>query len=168
MRYSTFLRSGLALIVLACSSSTSEIPLAAGDPAAPTITTDKSVYTRADMDISTGTGIHATLVAAREKAYYARLGDAFNSAIDQNPLYVAEGSDGALERQSGDSWTKVQGGILVEGVREVVVSPTKTYVVLAHASGSIPTGMYRLSITLRETSGGPATLRIVSPSFEVK
>src|SRR5215208_8002839 len=127
MRYSILLRSSFAFVVLACSSSTSEIPLATADATTPTVTTDKSVYTRADMDISTGQGVHATLVASPVKAYYARLGDAFNSAVDQNPLYVAEGSDGMLERQSGESWVKIQGSILVEGVREVVIAPNKTY-----------------------------------------
>src|SRR4051794_8204552 len=100
MRQSVLLRGLIALLIIACGGQTTE----AADAAdvllqGPTLTTDKSAYSRADLDPGSGQGVRGTLVGSSERSFYSRLGDAFNGAVDQDPLFVAEGSDGALERQ---------------------------------------------------------------------
>ena len=169
MRYSTLLRTAAASALLACAGSAAELQVGQLAASRPTITAEKSVYTRAEVEIATGTGIRATLVGSPERPYYARLGDAFNSAIEQNPLYVAEGSDGMLERQVGGAWVKVEGPILIEGVREVVLQVGKTYTVFAHQPQTAQPGTYRISIAVRDKQAGSSQSdRIVSPTFEIR
>jgi len=158
----------IALAIVACGSTTEALQTAEFSPAGLTLSIDKSAYSRADLDPGSGNGVRATLVGSTEQPYYSRLGDAFNGALDQNPLFVAEGSDGSLERQSGGSWVKVVGVPLVEGVREVVISTSKSYSLIAHASPPIQAGTYRISLKLRGTAGGPVSATITSPPFEVR
>ena len=168
MRSLNRLRIAAAALLVACASSTSDSPFATEISASGlSLATSKTTYTVAEVSPG-GQGIRATLTAALDKPYYARLGDAFNGAIDQNPLYIAEGSDGVAERQSGSSWVKASGGILVEGVREVVLTPGKTYTVLANLSSPIQTGTYRLTVVVSETAGGAKTLAVRSATFEVR
>jgi hypothetical protein len=159
----------IPLAVLACASGTSEVLRTAEfSPAGLTLSIDKSAYIRADLDPGSGNGVRATLLGSTERSYYSRLGDAFNAALDQNPLFVAEGSDGSLERQSGNSWIRVAGVPLVEGVRDVVISTSKSYGIIAHASPPIQAGTYRMTIKLRDAVGGPVIATISSPPFEVR
>jgi hypothetical protein len=162
-------RTAIAMLVVACGGQTAEVlPAADISPSGLTLTTEKSTYSRADLDPGTGPGVRATLVGSSAKAYYSRLGDAFNGALDQNPLFVAEGSDGAVERQSGGTWAKVAGVPLVEGVREIVITPAKSYSVIAHASAPIQAGTYRITIKIRDAAGGAVSATIASPPFEVR
>jgi hypothetical protein len=169
MRHTLTLGAAIASLIVACGGQTTEA-LRGADvlPQGPTLTTDKSAYSRADLDPGSGQGIRATLVGSSEKSFYSRLGDAFNGAVDQNPLFVAEGSDGTLERQSGGTWVKTAGVPLVEGVREIVISPAKSYTVIAPASAPIQAGTYRLTIKIRDVAGGAVTATIASPAFEVR
>jgi len=168
MRSLTTLRIAAATFVVACAGSSSESPFATEISAGGlSLATDKTTYSIADVSPGSA-GIRATLTAAPDKPYYAKLGDAFNGAVDQNPLYIAEGTDGLVERQSGNSWVKASGGVLVEGVREVVLSPGKTYSVFALLSTPIQTGTYRLTINASETAGGAKTLVVRSATFEVR
>ena len=163
------LRGLIALLIVACGGQTTEAVGAADVlPQGPTLTTDKSAYSRADLDPGTGQGVRATLIGSSEKSFYSRLGDAFNGAVDQDPLFVAEGSDGALERQSGGTWVKAAGVPLVEGVREIVITRAKSYSVIAHASAPIQAGTYRITIKIRENAGGAVSATIASPPFEVR
>ncbi len=169
MRHTMLLRGMIALLIVACGGQTTEALRATdGLSQGPTLTTDKSAYARADLDPGSGQGIRATLVGSSEKAFYSRLGDAFNGAVDQDPLFVAEGSDGTLERQSGGIWIKAAGVPLVEGVREIVITPAKSYTVIAHASAPIQAGSYRITIKIRDVAGGGVSATIASPPFDVR
>jgi hypothetical protein len=154
-------------LLAACIVSKSDAPLSTelGDSGL-SLATEKSSYAVAELSPG-GTGVRATLTAARDKPYYAKLGDAFNGAIDQNPVYLAAGSDGAVERQSGGTWVKASSGILVEGVREVVLTPGKTYSLFATLSPPIQTGTYRLSVYVRGSPGGDIAFVVQSATFEV-
>ena len=168
MRSLTRLRLAAAVMLVACAGSTSESPFATEISAGGlSLATDKTTYSVAEVSPG-GAGIRATLTAALDKPYYAKLGDAFNGAVDQNPLFIAEGADGVVERQSGNGWVKASGGILVEGVREVVLTPGKTYSVFALLSTPIQTGTYRLTVSASETAGGPKTSVVRSATFEVR
>jgi hypothetical protein len=167
MRSFNRLRIAAAAVLVACAG-TSESPfLSEISAGGPSLATNKTTYSVAEVSPG-GAGISATLTAAADKPYYSRLGDAFNSAIDQNQLFIAEGSDGVVERQSGNNWVKASGGILVEGVREVVLTPGKTYPVHASLSTPIQTGTYRLTVFVSETAGGAKNLAIRSATFEVR
>ena len=156
-----------AALLAACAGSTSEIQHADLATTGLSLTIARSTYLAADVAPG-GAGIRATLTVAPDKAYYARLGDAFNGAADQNPLYIAEGTDGAVERQSGDSWLRASSGILVEGVREVVLTPGKTYDVIVTLSPPIQPGTYRLQISASDVAGGDRKVVVRSATFQIR
>ena len=164
----TRFRLAAAAAIVACAGSATDVPLSNEVNAnGLSVVTEKTSYSVAELSPG-NVGVRATLTAARDKAYYSNLGDAFNGAVDQNPLYVAEGSDGILERQSGDSWVKASSGILVEGVREVVLTPGKSYSLFASVSPPIQAGTYRLTVYVRESPGGERALAVRSATFEVR
>ena len=168
MRLLHQLRIAAALALVACASTTSDSALSTEiSSSGLSLATDKATYSVAEVGPGSA-GIRATLTAAPDKPYYAKLGDAFNGAIDQNPVYIAEGTDGVVERQSGTGWVKATGGVLVEGVREVVLSPGKTYSVFALLSTPVQPGTYRLTILVGEVAGGPKTVTVRSAVFEVR
>lgn len=155
-----------AAVLVACSGSTSEVQR--GDLAATglSLTTAKPTYSVAEVAPGNA-GIRAALAAAPDKPYYSRLGDAFNGAADQNPLYIAEGTDGVIQRQAGGGWVNVSSGILVEGVREVVLSPGKTYDIVVTLSPPVQTGTYRLQVSAAESAGGERKVVARSASFQI-
>jgi hypothetical protein len=161
------IRIAAAAILAACSSSSSEVQFSDLSTDGLSLTAEKASYSAADIN-SDKDGVGAKLVIAADRSFYSRIGDAFNGALDQNPIYIAAGTDGAIERQSGDSWTAAESGILVEGVREVVLSAGKTYVALVPLSHPVPTGTYRLRVSVRDKSGGDVTRTIVSPAFQIR
>jgi hypothetical protein len=168
MRILNRLRFAAAALLVGCVISKSDAPLSTElSDTGFSLATEKTTYSVADLAPGAA-GIRATLTAARDKPYYARLGDAFNGAADQDPLYLAEGSDGVVERQSGDTWVKISSGILVEGVREVVLTPGKTYSLFVTFSPPVQTGTYRLTVFVRASSGGDQTLAIQSATFGVR
>ena len=132
-----------------------------------TITLPKNIYTTADVNPSSGQGIRATLGNTSDQPYYSMLGDAFNGAIDQNPLYVANGSDASLERQQGSDWVAVSGVQMIEGVKLVSIKPGKSYELIAHSSGATA-GNYRIVVAYRNSLTADATRRVVSATFEVR
>lgn len=168
MRSPIPLRIAAAALLVACAGSTSDSPFATEISAGGlSLAIEKTSYSIAEVSPGTA-GVRATLTAASDKPYYAKLGDAFNGAIDQNPLYIAEGTDGLVERQSGGTWVKASGGILAEGVREVVLAPGKTYSVFALLSTPIQAATYRMTVSASETAGGAKTIVVRSATFEVR
>jgi hypothetical protein len=163
----TRFKLGAAAFLVACSGSTSELPRSDLAANGLSVAVERTAYSIAEVSPG-GTGIHATLTADGDKPLYARLGDAFNGAVDQNPLYAAEGSDGVVERQSGGAWVKVSTGILVEGVREVVLTPGKTYTLVGNLAPPVQPGTYRLKVSVRDAPGGAQTLAIQSAPFDVR
>ena len=132
------------------------------------ITTEKSSYTRSEIPASS-TGIRGTITNAGDRTVFARMGDAFNGAVEQNPVYVANGSDGALEHSEGSNWVTVEGATLVEGVKEIELRAGKSYSFIAHGSPSAPAGTYRITVSYRTSAGAsqPAG-RASSASFEIR
>ncbi len=63
-----------------------------------------------------------------DQTYFAKLGDGFNSSLDQERLYIAEGTGGDVERMTPDgSWLPIPRPLLVEGSRFVALRPRQTY-----------------------------------------
>ena len=83
------------------------------------ITTSKSVYGWDEVSFA-GEGVRATVVNTGGRDYYANIGDAFNGASDQPTVFIALGTDAAVERLTGTStWTTLPTGVLVEGSKVV-------------------------------------------------
>ncbi len=132
-----------------------------------TITLPKTVYTTTELSPSSGQGIRATLGNSADQPFYSMLGDAFNGAAEQSPLFVAMGSDASLEREQGSDWVAVSGAVLIEGVKIVSLQPGKSYELIAHA-GAATAGRYRIVVAYRNSATAEATHRAVSATFDVK
>jgi len=132
-----------------------------------TIALPKNIYTTAELNPSSGQGIRATLGNTSDQPFYSMLGDAFNGAIDQNPLFVANGSDASLEREQGSDWVAVSGVQMIEGVKVVSIQPGKSYELIAHAT-SATAGRYRIVVNYRNSAKAEPTRRVVSAIFEVR
>ena len=92
------------------------------------IRTQKSEYTWGPYDLGSSRQIEAIFLNNSKETYYARLGDRFNSDIDQADLFVAEGSNGFIEKFELDgSWRFMPRGVLIEGTRFVELRPEKSY-----------------------------------------
>lgn len=160
----------LACALAACSGSDSgqttdpTNSIAAGQL---TITLSKSSYTVAELNPSSGPGARATVGNSSDQPFYSMIGDAFNGAIDQNPLFVTNGSDASLERQQGTSWLAVSTGQMIEGLKVVSIQPGKSYDLIAQSSAVTP-GSYRIVIAYRTSPTGETTRRAVSATFEVR
>jgi hypothetical protein len=149
----------------ACSSSASGPALNDGTLQ---VVVPQSSYSRSALDASSGgAGIHAQVVSTTD--LYARVGDAFNGAIEQDPVYVVMGSDAELQRQENGSWVPVAVPVMVEGVRAVLLRAGHTYALVAHANPPIATGVYRLVIKARATANAAAPVaQATSATFEVR
>lgn len=132
-----------------------------------TIALPKNIYTTAELNPSSGQGVRATLGNTSDQPYYSMLGDAFNGAIDQNPLFVSNGSDASLEREQGSDWVAVSGVQMIEGVKVVSIQPGKSYELIAHSS-SATAGRYRIVVAYRNSVTADPTRRVVSATFEVR
>jgi len=132
-----------------------------------TITLPKNVYTTTDLNPASGQGVRATLGNTADQPFYSMLGDAFNGAIEQNPLFVANGSDASLEREQGSDWVPVTGVQMIEGVKVVSLQPGKSYELIAHSSGATA-GRYRIVVAYRNSATADPTRRVVSGIFEVR
>ena len=132
-----------------------------------TIALPKNIYTTTELNPSSGQGIRATLGNTSDQPFYSMLGDAFNGALDQNPLFVANGSDASLERQQGSDWVAVSGVQMIEGVKVVSIKPGQSYELIAHSSGATA-GNYRIVVAYRNSAAAEPTRRAVSAIFEVR
>ena len=132
-----------------------------------TITLPKNIYTTTDLNPASGQGVRATLGNSADQTFYSMLGDAFNGAIDQNPVYVANGSDASLEREQGSGWVAVSGVQMIEGVKVVSIQPGKSYELIAHSSGATA-GRYRIVVNYRNSVSAEPARRTTSATFEVR
>lgn len=136
-----------AASAIACGTATDpSLELLAGEGQL-TIQTEKTSYDWDDDLSFSGSGIVATLTNTGSTDVYARMGDAFNSAEEQQTLFAVTSSDGRVERQAGDSWLSLPGGILVEGFKAVVIKAGKSYTLRAHLEGPPVTGTARIRVT---------------------
>jgi hypothetical protein len=132
-----------------------------------TITLSKTTYSVAELSPSSGAGVRATLGNTADQTFYSMIGDAFNGAIDQNPLYVANGSDASLEREQGSDWVAVSTGQMIEGLKVVSIQPGKSYDLIAQSSGATA-GRYRITVAYRNSATGEVARRATSAIFEVR
>jgi hypothetical protein len=141
---------GLTVVAMSCSTpvDTTEpnSQIAAGTVV---ITLDKSSYTWEEASTD---GVRGTLRNTSDATIYSRLGDAFNGAIEQDPLFISHGSDGSVERSAGtNQWLKADMAILIEGTRFIVLRPGQSYQFIAPLSGAARQGTYRIAVTHRST-----------------
>ena len=102
---------------------------------------------------------------------YARLGDAFNSATEQQTIFAAQASDGRVERQAGDAWLTLPGAHLIEGFKTVVLMPGRSYELQAPVPGPRITGLARIRITWFDDASAVGTgtpHQDVSNTFELR
>lgn len=73
-------------------------------------------------------GLRATVSNGSSRPLYAKVGDAFVSGEEQDPLLMSQGSGGAVEARASDgTWSDLDLGVSIEGVRYVVLKPGKSY-----------------------------------------
>lgn len=153
MRYSNLLP--ILALSLACGTEAS-LGIVPGEGVL-TIQTGKGVY-RWSTDAVEGTLlVTATVTNTGPAAVYARLGDAFNGAAEQQTIYAAEASDGRVERLTGDSWQALPGAHLVEGFKPVVLMPGRSYMLHAPIPPPAVTGNARIHITWFENASAVGT-----------
>lgn len=108
------------------------------------IVPDKSVFSQAEA--SGGFGIMATVTNASNVDFYARVGDGFNSALDQPTLYAALGAHAVIERLlPGSTWEGANTAVLIEGTGFVVLKAGKSYRLNGTIAPKSP-GVYRIRL----------------------
>jgi hypothetical protein len=113
------------------------------------ISVQKNEYTWGTEDLGISRQVEATVFNHSEQTYYAMLGDGFNGSLDQETLFVAEGTGGFIERNESDgSWRAMPRGMLIEGTRFVALRPQKSYRLLAYLGPwqGTETGQFRIKI----------------------
>ncbi len=134
------------------------------------IVPEKSSYTWSEVS-SGGSGITAVVTNNGTQTAYARMGDAFNSADEQEVIYAALGSDGKVELEAGSSWTTLPTGILIEGVKTITLKPGKSYRLHASLQGPQVTGTARIRIvwfTDADDVGSTNSNESYSETFEIR
>ena len=127
--------------------ATASDPLGKVGPGSLAIEPEKSSYTWSEASAD---GIRGTIRNTSDRILYSKIGDAFLISVDQDPLLIANFSDGAVERQvAADSWARVPTLYSIEGVRFVVLRPGQTYHFLGQVSGTPQVGTYRVAISYR-------------------
>jgi hypothetical protein len=113
------------------------------------ITTQRAEYTWGPEDLGASRQIEATVFNHSDRTYYAKLGDGFNSSLNQETLFVAEGTGGFIERDESDgSWRAMPRGMLIEGTRFVALRPQKNYRLMTSLYNwrGDETGQFRIKI----------------------
>jgi hypothetical protein len=113
------------------------------------IKTDKHSYRWEPDDLTTSGLIYATLKNESDSTLYAMMGDGFNSSIDQQNLYVAQGTGGYIQRQHADGWWEVMPrGWIIEGTRFIALRPGESYRLSApvHEWSGTETGVFRFEV----------------------
>jgi hypothetical protein len=121
-----------------------------------TITTSKTTYGWEEASFG-GEGVIATIVNPNNRDYFANIGDAFNGATDQPNVFIALGTDAAIEKlETNGSWTTMGTGVLVEGSKVVVLRAGASYRLRGNLSDPRTTGTMRVRLryyTSANTSG---------------
>ncbi|HZI29133.1 MAG TPA: hypothetical protein VFD64_13280 [Gemmatimonadaceae bacterium] len=146
-RIHALLFAGVA--VTACDAPTDTLPLtnAITAPGTVVVTVDRATYTWEEAQTQ---GIRGKIKNTGSSPVYSSIGDAFNSSLEQDPLLIAYGSDGAIERKNGENvWAAVETAVAIEGTRFVLLRPGQEYHFIAHVAGASRPGTYRVSVTYR-------------------
>lgn len=134
------------------------------------IVLNKTSYSWSEIS-SGGDGITATVTNNGSEPVYARMGDAFNAADEQEMIFAALGSDGAVQLQSGASWTSHPTAILFEGVKTIVLKPGVSYKLHAMLQAPQVAGTARIRIvwwTDPNDVGGDGAQESTSAAFEIR
>lgn len=92
------------------------------------ISVQKSEYQWTPEDLGASRQIQATIRNNSTLTYFSKLGDGFNSSIDQDNLFVADGSGASIERFNPDGmWSAMPRDLLIEGTRFVALRPQTSY-----------------------------------------
>ncbi|MGH7490776.1 MAG: hypothetical protein ACREOO_00125 [bacterium] len=113
------------------------------------IHTDKNSYRWQPNDLSRSGLIYATLTNNSDITFYAMMGDGFDSSFDQQNLFVAQGTGGAIERKHADgSWEVMPRAWLIEGTRAVALRPRASYRLSApvHEWCGTETGVFHVKV----------------------
>jgi hypothetical protein len=153
MRHSPLL--ALLALSLACGSEAS-LGILPGEGVL-SIQTGQSAYDWTANAVEGTLYVTATVTNTGTVPVYARLGDAFNSATEQQTIFAAEASDGRVERQAGDAWLTLPGAHLIEGFKTVVLMPGRSYELQAPVPGPRVTGVARIRITWFEDASAVGT-----------
>ncbi len=116
------------------------------------------------------TGFEATIRNTSQVAVFANVGDAFNSAIEQDPLYTSSGSDAIVEAESNPgTWSSVTTSVMIEGTRYVTLIPGKTYRLISMSDVGAFRGQARIRVQYHTNSDGSGTTFVdYSNTFEIR
>ena len=137
------------------------------------LTLQKREYRWTQDDLAGTRMIQAALQNLSDATYYSNLGDGFNSSLDQENLYVGEGTNGVLEWQNPDgSWSVMSGGHLIEGTRFIALRSKQSYRLLAslYSWRGDETGQFRFRVEYFDRfDPAPETQPLVdySPTFTI-
>jgi len=137
------------------------------------ITTEKNEYIYGE-DYKDWLSINGTLVNNSQDTFYSKLGDGFNSNLNQDQLFVAEGSDAYFETYDSvySTWTNIPRGLLSEGTKVISILPTNTYKFTSHSRFDSTThGMFRFLFKYYKKTGltfSTDTLRDTSNVFYIQ
>lgn len=166
--------SGLVVIGLVAACSTpSAAPegsdLTPSENTALTITLVKPIWTWEEVAGSQATGVRANIFNWSDRTLTSRLGDRFNSASEQMDLFVTKGGSGALEwRDSEGVWREAGMWQAVEGVKEVLLRPSRSYTLTAMLRDTRRTGLYRIRVDYVEATGSTVQYSDYSGPFEIR
>jgi hypothetical protein len=118
------------------------------------IVPDRTEYSQAEAG---ELGINATVTnTSKDRNFYARVGDGFNSALDQPTIYAARGTHAVIERLvTASAWESATAGVLIEGSRFVVLSAGKSYRLQGSIMPDKP-GTYRIRLDYSTTNDDPS------------
>ncbi len=104
-----------------------------------------------------------------DRTLTSTLGDRFNSATEQATLFIALGSNGAVEwLDPGGAWRASGLAHLVEGVKEVRLRPSGNYTLTALLREPRRRGIYRLRVDYYEVPNGTVRHSNYSANFEIR
>jgi hypothetical protein len=149
---------------LACGTNA----VSSGESGALEIQTETSVAS--SVINSGGAGLEATLRNTTSQTFYANVGDAFNSAEEQDPLITTSGSDAVVEgKNSYDVWAPLDQGVMIEGTKYVVIKPGKTYRLTSLINAPSFRGQARIRVRYSTTPNGTGTIAVdYSNVFEIR
>ena len=117
-----------------------------------------------------GAGLEATLRNVTNQTYYANVGDAFNAAVEQDPLLTSSGSDAVVEgKDSYNVWAPLEQGVMIEGTKYVAIRPGKNYRLISVVDAPSFRGQARIRVRYSTTPNAAGTITVdYSNVFEVR
>ncbi|MFN8573651.1 MAG: hypothetical protein U0132_16470 [Gemmatimonadaceae bacterium] len=116
------------------------------------------------------TGFEATVRNTGATTVFANVGDAFNSAVEQNPIYTSMGSDAIVEVESNPgTWSSITFSVMVEGTRYIALKPGKTYRLISMADVGAFRGQGRVRVQYNSSADGSGNAFVdYSNTFEIR